>query len=182
MEQEIVTKADRKAMTDEKRLTKAQIAEMEKAQTLTRIVYNQFKEHKAAVLGTYTIIFFILIALGAPLIGNMLGVDAESQNVFNRYKPPMSRISVALDERESMVKDYIAENPEDAAIVEAQLIKEEFVTTKTPADALYEWSHYEKRKALAAIRLLDIDSDVKIDLRNVAKKFETFHVFGTDEL
>ena len=94
----------------------------------------------------------------------------------------MSRISVSVDVREQMVKAYLAENPEAAAVVAAELIKEEFVTTTRPEDALYEWSHYEKRKAMAAIRLLNIDSDIKVDLRNVAKRFETFHVFGTDEL
>ena len=163
-------------------LNKSQIAQLENVQSLTRIIYNQFREHKAAVLGVYTIAFFVLLALSAPLIGKMLGVDSESQNVFNRYKPPFSRISVAIDVREQMVKQYIAENPEAAAIVQAELIKEEFVTTASPEDALYEWSHYERRKAMAAIRLLNIDSDIKVELRNVAKRFETFHIFGTDEL
>jgi peptide/nickel transport system permease protein len=163
-------------------LSKSQIAELEKTQSLTRIIYNQFKEHKAAVIGLYTIIFFLTIALCAPLIVKLTGLDPDSQNVFNRYKPLMSRISVSIDVREQMVKAYIAENPEAAAIVQAELLKEEFVTTTRPEDALYEWSHYEKRKAMAAIRLLNIDSDIKVDLRNVAKRFETFHVFGTDEL
>ena len=39
-------------------LNKAQIAHLEKAQSLTEVVYNQFKEHKAAVIGFYTIIVF----------------------------------------------------------------------------------------------------------------------------
>jgi peptide/nickel transport system permease protein len=163
-------------------LSKAQIAEMEKTRSLTKIVYTQFKEHKAAVIGVYTIIFFILIALGAPVISSITGLDSESQNVFARYKPPFSRVSVPVDAREDMVKRYIAANPEDADTAAKELIKEEFVGTKKPEEALYEWSHYEKRKALAAIRLLNIDSDIKVDLRNVAKKFESFHVFGTDEL
>ena len=163
-------------------LSKSQIAELEKTQSLTRIIYNQFKEHKAAVIGLYTIIIFLAIALGAPVIEKLTGLDPDSQNVFNRYKPLMSRISVSVDVREQMVKAYLAENPEAAAVVAAELIKEEFVTTTRPEDALYEWSHYEKRKAMAAIRLLNIDSDIKVDLRNVAKRFETFHVFGTNEL
>jgi peptide/nickel transport system permease protein len=163
-------------------ISKAQLAEMEKVQSLSRIIFNQFKEHKAAVVGSYIILFFTLIALCAPLIEKATGLSAESQNVFNRYKPPMSLISVALDVREVMVKKYIAENPEAAAIVATELIKEEFVTTKRTEDALYEWSHYERRKAMAAIRLLEIDSDIKVELRNIAKNFETFHPFGTDEL
>jgi peptide/nickel transport system permease protein len=182
MEHEVVTAAEKKSMSSDNSLTKAQIAEMEKAQSLTRIIYNQFKEHKAAVIGVYTILFFVLLALSAPLIEKVTGLDAESQNVFARYKPPFSRVSVAIDGRENMVKKYINANPEEADIVAKELIKEEFVSTKISGDALYEWSHYEKRKAMAAIRLLNIDSDVKVELRNLAKRFETFHVFGTDEL
>ena len=182
MEQDIITNKNKSSAEENKTISKAQIAEMEQVQSLTKIIYNQFKEHKAAVIGVYTIIFFVLIALFAPVIGNVMGLDSESQNVFNRYKEPFSRISVAVDVREGMVKKYIEENPEDAAIVAGELIKEEFVSTKSKDEALYEWSHYEKRKAMAAIRLLNIDSDLKVDLRNVAKKFETFHPFGTDEL
>lgn len=181
MQQETI-KSTNQQNNQETTLSRKQIAELEKTQSLTRIVYNQFKEHKAAVIGAYTILFFVALALGAPLISKITGLNPDSQNVFNRYKPPFSRISVAIDERERMVKMYINENPEAAAIVQAELIKEEFVTTTRPEDALYEWSHYEKRKAMAAIRLLNIDADIKVDLRNVARGFETFHVFGTDEL
>lgn len=163
-------------------LNKAQIAELEKAQSLSRIVYNQFKEHKAAVIGAYTILFFVLIALAAPVIEKLSGLDAETQNVFNRYKPPFSRISAGVDARESVVRRYLSENPQEANAVGAALIKEEFVTATTPEDALYDWSHFEKRKAMAAIRLLDLDSDVKTEFRNMARGFETFHIFGTDEL
>ena len=181
MEQEKVTPAKtQQGLTST--ISKAQLAEMEKVQSLSRIIYNQFKEHKAAVVGAYMILLFTIIALAAPLIESVTGLSAESQNVFNRYKPPMSRISVAVDVREGMVKKYVAENPEAAAVAAAELIKEEFVTTNRPEDALYEWSHYERRKAMAAIRLLEIDSDIKVDLRNLAKNFETFHPFGTDEL
>lgn len=181
MEQEVIT-AEKKTVETTSSLTKAQIAELEQVQSLTKIIYTQFKEHKAAVIGLYTIIFFILLALSAPLIEKVTGLDSESQNVFARYKPPMSRISVAVDVREEMVKKYIAANPDEAETVAKELIKEDFVSTKVPSDALYEWSHYEKRKAMAAIRLLSIDSDIKVELRNLAKRFETFHVFGTDEL
>ncbi|MCC2677693.1 MAG: transporter, rane spanning protein [Pseudobdellovibrio sp.] len=183
MEQEVLT-AEKKNVdpNTSSTLSKAQIAEMEKVQSLTKIIYSQFREHKAAVVGAYTILFFILVAVFAPVIGNVLGVDSESQNVFARYKPPFSRISVAMDVREEMVKKYMANNPDEADVVAKELIKEDFVTTKQPADALYEWSHYEKRKAMAAIRLLNIDADTKVELRNLAKRFETFHIFGTDEL
>ncbi|MEK6628452.1 MAG: ABC transporter permease [Bdellovibrionota bacterium] len=163
-------------------LSKNQIAELEKVQSLTKIIYAQFKEHKAAVIGAYTIIFFVIVALSAPLLEKVLGVNSENQNVFHRYKAPFSTISAGIDTRETAVRNYIQENPEDAALVQTELLKEEFVASTRPEDALYDWSRYEKRKALAAVRYLDVNNKIKSDLRGIAKKFETFHVFGTDEL
>lgn len=166
----------------ENALNKNQIAELEKVQSLTQIIYTQFKEHKAAVIGAYTILFFIIVALSAPLIEKAMGVNAENQNVFHRYKPPFSTISAGIDTRETAVRNYINEHPQDAAIVQTELMKEEFVTSTRPEDALYDWARYEKRKALAAVRYLNVNDDIKSDLRRIAKKFETFHLFGTDEL
>ena len=166
----------------ESTLNKAQIAELEKAQSLSKIIYTQFKEHKAAVIGAYTILFFVIIALSAPLIGMMMGVNSENQNVFHRYEPPFSTVSAGVDTRETEVRIFIQENPESAALVQQELLKEEFVTSTRPEDALYDWAKFEKRKALAAIRYLNVDDNVKSDLRKIAKKFETYHLFGTDEL
>lgn len=163
-------------------LNKAQLAELENVQSLTRIIYNQFKEHKAAVIGAYTIIFFITVALAAPLIGHVLGVDSETQNVFNRYKPPFSRISSGIDVRETEIRRFIESNPTGAARAQEELIREEFVNVSSPEEALYEWARFEKRKALTAVKFLNISDDTKSDMRSIADKFETFHVFGTDEL
>ncbi|AGH95620.1 ABC transporter permease [Pseudobdellovibrio exovorus] len=163
-------------------MSKSQIAELEKVQSLSRIIYNQFKEHKAAVIGAYTILFFLTVALTAPLIASFMGVDAETQNVFNRYKPPFTYASASVDKRETEVRLFIQNNPEKAAQVQTELIHEEFVSSADPEDAIYEWSRFDKRKALAAIKYLNIDSSTKSDLRKIANKFETFHLFGTDEL
>lgn len=163
-------------------LNKNQIAELENVQSLTKIIYTQFKEHKAAVIGAYTILIFILIALSAPLIGSLMGVNSENQNVFHRYTPPFSTISAGVDTREAEVRNFIQEYPEDAELVGKELIKESFVTSTKPEDAMYDWAHFSKPKALAAVRHLNVDDEIKTDLRKIARKFETFHLFGTDEL
>ena len=93
-------------MATDNLLNKSQIAELEKAQTLWQIVYHQFKEHKAAVIGAYTILFFVIVALSAPLIEMALGLDASSQNVFNRYKPPFSRIIASQDIKETSIQNF----------------------------------------------------------------------------
>lgn len=161
-------------------LNKAQIAELEKSQTLLKIVYTQFKEHKAAVIGAWTILAFVLIALSAPLIEAVTGLDADSQNVFNRYKPPMSHIQASSDTRETAIKNFLTANPEDALTIENKLIESKAVTSTKAEDALYDWAQLDSKAALAAIKDLEIPK--KRELSKMVKNFETLHVLGTDEL
>lgn len=157
-----------------------QIQKMEKAQTLSQIIYNQFKEHKAAVVSAYVILFFVVIALAAPLISSFTGLDPESQNVFNRYKPPFSRVKAGTDIREKEIQRFIELNPEESTLIANQLISKGAVTSAKPEDALYDWASLDKDKALSALN--QIDSSKKSELKSITNRFESFHVFGTDEL
>jgi peptide/nickel transport system permease protein len=161
-------------------LNKAQIAELEKSQTLTKIVYNQFKEHKAAVIGAYTILVFVIVALSAPIIEKVTGLDADAQNVFNRYKPPFSRIQASSDTRETAINNFIKANPSDSLTIENQLIEAKAVTTLKPEDALFDWAQLDSKTALSSIENLNIPK--KSELKSMVKNFETLHVLGTDEL
>lgn len=167
-------------ITAENYLNKSQIAQLEKAQSLTEIVYNQFKEHKAAVIGFYTILVFITVALSAPLIEKVTGLDSDSQNVFNRYKPPFSRIQASSDTKETAIKNFIFANPTEAAEIQKQLLEKNRVTPVRPEDTLYDWAQLNRAKALEAIDNLDIPK--KSELTKMIKGFETVHVLGTDEL
>lgn len=167
-------------MTTENSLNTSQIAELEKAQTLWQIVYHQFKEHKAAVVGAYTILFFVIVALSAPLIEMALGLDADSQNVFNRYKPPMSRIQASSDTKESAIQRFMNLNPTEAVEIRKQFLDKNLVSPVRPEDTMYDWVQLEKTKALAALR--QIESPKKKELTNMIQSFETFHILGTDEL
>lgn len=166
--------------TESHTLSQSEIVKLEKAQTLTQIVYNQFKEHKAAVVGAYTILLFVIIALSAPLIEKVTGLDADSQNVFNRYKPPMTRVKAGTDIRETAIQKFIERNPEEIVIIQNQMINQKIVSPLKPEDALYEWAQLDKDKALAAINL--IDTSKKSELKDIAMRFESFHMLGTDEL
>lgn len=161
-------------------LSSNQIKDLEKAQTLSQIIYNQFKEHKAAVVSAYVILFFVVVALAAPLISSFTGLDPESQNVFNRYKPPFSRVKAGTDVREKEIQRFIEANPEEAKLISAQLISKSAVTSAKPEDALYDWSALDKDKALTALE--QIDTSKKSELKTITNRFESFHVFGTDEL
>lgn len=161
-------------------LTQAQITSLEKPQTLGQIIYTQFKEHKAAVVSSYVIIFFVSIALCAPLIESLLGLDAESQNVFNRYKPPFSRVKAGTDVRENAIQRFIEKNPEEAVVIQNQLLNQKVVSSAKMEDALYDWASLDKDKAITALNL--IDTSKKSELKSIANRFESYHLFGTDEL
>lgn len=167
-------------MTSTTTLNQNQINHLEKAQTLSQIVFNQFKEHKAAVIGAYTILFFIVIALSAPLISLLTGLDPDSQNVFNRYKPPFSLLKAGTDVREQAVQRFIAENKEAAVDIQNQLLSLHIVSSAKAEDALYDWASFDKDKALTALN--DISTPYKSNLKTIANKFESYHVLGTDEL
>jgi len=161
-------------------VSNAQIQKMEKAQTLSQIIYNQFKEHKAAVVGAYVILFFVVIALAAPLISTITGLDPESQNVFNRYKSPFSRVKAGTDIREKEIQKFVENNKDEATAIANQLIAKKAVTTTNPEDALYDWAALDKDKAIGVLD--EIDSSKKSELKSITNRFESFHVFGTDEL
>lgn len=161
-------------------LTKSEISHLEKAQSLWQIVLTQFKEHKAAVIGSYVILFFVLVALTAPILEALTGIDAESQNVFNRYKPPFSRVKAGTDVRENAVQRFIDKNKSEALKIQEQLINLKIVSPAKPEDALYDWSSLDKNKAISALD--QIQSPEKKTLINIANRFESFHLFGTDEL
>jgi peptide/nickel transport system permease protein len=156
------------------------IADMEKAQSFSKMVYTQFKENKAAVCGAYIILFFILVALLAPVIGWTLGVDARTQNVFNRYKPPMTKIMAAQDVKEAQIQRFIQVNPEASIDIQNQLLTKNLVNPIRPEDALYDWIILEKVKAQDI--LSQIDTPKSDELKGLLNSFESYHVFGTDEL
>ncbi len=156
------------------------IAEMEKAQSFSQIVFSQFKENKAALFGAFTIIFFVFVALGAPIIEWALGVDANTQNVFNRYKPPFSHIQASQDVREKEIENFIRRHPDAAEKIQTQLIAQNHVQPIRPEDALYEWINLESDKAIEIIE--EIDTPFKNELINKVKNFNSYHIFGTDEL
>lgn len=156
------------------------IAEMERAQSFSAIVFNQFKENKAAVLGAIIILFFIFVATFAPVIGWMLGVDPTAQNVFNRYKPPFSKIVASQDNKEAAIQKFIQDNPEVSKQIQEEILTKKLITPIRPEDTLYDWVGMKKDQALDVISKLE---HVKApDLKKMMNGFDSLHIFGTDEL
>lgn len=161
-------------------LSQSKIAELETAQSFYRMVYNQFKVNKAALFGLFTILFFVLIALFAPALEWALGVDSDTQNVFNRYKPPFSSVQASQDVRDQMVQTFSSAHPEEAKKIELQLLSKNLVTPLRPEDAMYDWVNLESSKAIEVIK--QIETPYQADLIKSVKKFNSYHIFGTDEL
>lgn len=161
-------------------LSQSKIAELETAQSFYRMVYNQFKENKAALFGLFTILLFVVVAIGAPVIEWALGVDANTQNVFNRYKPPFSRIQASQDARDQMVQTFSLKSPELAKNIETQLLAKNLVSPIRPEDAMYDWVNLPPEKAIEVMK--QIDTPAQGELIKSVKNFSSYHIFGTDEL
>lgn len=153
---------------------------LETSKTLRQIVYEQFKQHKAAVVGFYTILVFVLIALGAPLISQILGIDPTAQNVFARYKPPFSQVKASSDVREKAVNNFTSKHPAESQALQNELISKKIVNPVRPEDALYDLADLDKDKALLALNT--VDHPIKIEVERMIKGFDAFHILGTDEL
>jgi peptide/nickel transport system permease protein len=67
--------------------------QLESAQSLWKIIYSQFIEHRLAMVGLVIISFFLSVSLTAPLLAQMLGHNPDDQNVFHRYQAPMTTVT-----------------------------------------------------------------------------------------
>jgi peptide/nickel transport system permease protein len=152
----------------------------EQALPMWKIVLTQFAEHKMAVVGSVIIVLFMAIALSAPLIEAASGLDPDAQNVFNRYQPPLSRTTAGQDARETAIEKFIHDQPEVAQKLETSLIEKGLVTTQVPTDALFELTAKPVPEALKVLE--QVGSSESLQLKKTFQTFESYHIFGTDEL
>jgi peptide/nickel transport system permease protein len=157
-----------------------QRAEMERFQPMWKIVLNQFFEHRMAVVGLSVISAFILIALLAPVISSVTGLDPERQNALNRYKPMNSTLTVSTDERESKITEFLRQHPQDAAQLQADLLAKGLIQPARPEDALFEFMSKEPQESLKI--LSEVKSPASSKFTKIVKNFESHHWLGTDEL
>lgn len=160
--------------------TLAQIAEAERVQPLWQIVWQKFLEHRMAVAGLVVIIFFILIALLAPVITMITGIDPMSQNPLKRYAPPFSTASASSSQREIAIERFILTHAEDAERLKNEIIQKNLVPVVRPEDALYDLGlkPAEELKVL----LPQLKAEGTKNFKELIQNFDTYHIFGTDEL
>src|SRR5690348_1954060 len=80
-------------------------------QSLLMMLIRQFAEHKLAVFGFLMVVLFLLVALLAPVISHVSGIDPNEQNVFHRYAPPGTRTTLSNDDQVAAMETFIAEHP-----------------------------------------------------------------------
>jgi peptide/nickel transport system permease protein len=153
--------------------------QLEQSQSMTKIVFTQFLEHKLAVTGAIIISCFVLIALSAPLIAKYMNVDVNEQNVSNRYLPPFSQADAGQDVKETAIEQWINRNPESADRIQKLLIEKNIVTVGE-SDALFDLINKTNLDAALALSSLGIPETE--ELEKTFKHFGSFHLVGTDEL
>lgn len=166
--------------TETRILTEKEKQQLETVLPMWKIVAIQFFEHRMAVAGLFVILSFIAIALLAPVIKNMTGINPEAQNPLKRYLPPMSRAALPTEQRETYVMQFESFSPEKAVSLKTDLVAKGIATPETESDAIYELS----RRELPEIQqtLGSIHTPAAEEFLNISKNFETLHILGTDEL
>lgn len=152
---------------------------LEKAQPMWKMVLSQFVEHRLAVAGAIVITIFLFIAIFADVIQSVTGLDPDAQNVAHRYIAPLTNAQASQDVRETEVERFIARNPEGTAKIQKALVERNIVTVAED-DAIYDLSAQEPKDAIFSLKALEIPETAP--LIDVFKDFQTFHLFGTDEL
>lgn len=156
------------------------IKSFEQVMPMWKIVLSQFFDHKMAVIGLVIITFFIFVALLAPVISSVSGIDPETQNPLNRYKPPMTVVYASNDQREDAITKLIRDNPEAAHELQAEIVAKNLVTVENPEDVLFELVKKEPEEVKSILTQLQTPGKKEID--KMIESFKTNHLLGTDEL
>lgn len=160
-------------------LSEKQISKLETTQSMAKMIFVQFLEHRLAVIGAIIILLFVATALFADVISNLTGLDPDGQNVAARYLPPFTYGEVGADLKESSVDSWIKSHPSEAGIIQKALVEKQVVTV-AENDSIFELSAKEKTEAIEKLKSLALPETK--DLERLLGSFSQYHVFGTDEI
>ena len=152
-----------------------------------RMVLAQFAEHRMAVAGVCVIGFFLAVALLAPLISAVTGLDPDRQNVLNRYQPLASWVDASTSQRELQVERFLRSGNREALETHLQgLGVLDFAVARE--DLLYELVvHYPPTELQALLASLNPPDDAAaardlVEFQRLAGGLRSFHLLGTDQL
>jgi peptide/nickel transport system permease protein len=147
-------------------------------QSLWVLVFQQFIEHRLAVLGTLIITCFATIALMAPLLEKWIGHSPDDQDVFHRFAPPMSRVDANYLDKKKSLSSYFSQNPEEAQEI-LKTLKQVSTFAASDIDSLPNSMAIMSTQTLQE-KLMGLS--LPKDFTKLAKRFQRFHLLGTDEL
>ncbi|MBX3018496.1 MAG: ABC transporter permease subunit [Bdellovibrionaceae bacterium] len=175
-----ITSSEQRTLPEDSTISRRQIEAAEKVQSLGSIIWEKFLVHRMAVAGLFVIIAFIVIALLAPAIGHFTKLDPMAQNALHRYLPPFSTTTASSSQREIAIERFILMYPELSTALQNEAIEKQLVTPVRPEDALYDLAQKTGDDLTKAVKELKVDG--ASSFRDLVSNFETYHVFGTDEL
>lgn len=175
-----ITSSEQRTLPEDSTISRRQIEAAEKVQSLGSIIWEKFLVHRMAVAGLLVIIAFILVALFAPLIAHFTNLDPMSQNALHRYLPPFSTTTASDSQREIEVERFIMADADRAARLQAEALEKGLVASVRPEDALYDLAQKTGDELKTAVKELTVDGAE--GFRALTANFETYHLFGTDEL
>lgn len=132
---------------------------------------RRFIKHRLALVGSLVIITLSFSAILAPLIAQIINQDVNAQNIFQRYKPMASLISVSSDKKEEELEKLFEESPELIEKIAKAIDQRE---GEEAEDAAYDYGTSDEAKALAGDEFAAFNA--------LLKSFNRFHLLGTDEL
>ena len=162
---------------NKKTLTVKELAKFEQVQPMWKIVLSQFLEHKMAVVGSVIITLFLFIALLAPGIKYVTGLDPERQNPMKRFEKPLSVVSLTENQKEEHLLKFAEDDSEAARQLEVLL-------APLGIQKLTQLAQMETLDALSKIQEIKSSENIGsiTQLTKIVKNFDTLHLFGTDEL
>jgi len=150
-------------------------------QSFWQIVWQEFKSHKAAMVGLVIVLLFALIGLLAPVISFITGLKPDTQNALNRYLPPFSVSELSSTEKEALIEQFERAQPALAKQIRISLKEVDPSLFSFEDDNLYTWVLQTPAQSLTTLSKIS-NQKYKDSLKAIHKKLTTYHVFGTDEL
>ena len=144
------------------------------------VVGVQFLEHRFAVIGLGFILICATLAAGAPLIGQWLHLDPQSQKILSRYQPFLTTVQQPLDVREEALQHFLEANPTRAQNLAVQLQK--IGVAESGEEALFEVMERFPNEPDLTQKLQALHNPQVEQYLNLLHQFTQTHYLGTDEL
>jgi peptide/nickel transport system permease protein len=136
---------------------------------------SKFIKHRMALISSLTLLILGSAAVFAPIVAEILNQDVNAQNIFYRYKPMASTISVSGDKKEEELEKLFERSPQLIEVI-SKFINPNEEFQENNEDAVYDYATAQNPQAIKG-EAQGID-----DFNKLLESFKRFHFLGTDEL